>query len=106
MKGWVAPFVRYNPALGRVPPPGSVPTAGMQVLRGLPGPPGNGEVSYTHPQPVASTTWTVNHNLGYRPSVSALSVGGKLMLADVVHTSLNQAVISFDQPTAGLAVCS
>ncbi len=35
MKGWVAPFVRYDPARGRVPPPGSVPTAGMQVLRGL-----------------------------------------------------------------------
>lgn len=34
MRGWVAPFIRYDPALGRVPPPGSVPTAGMQVLAG------------------------------------------------------------------------
>lgn len=70
------------------------------------GPPGNGEVQYTHTQSVASDTWTVNHNLGYRPAVSVLSVGGKLMLADVVHTSANQAVVSFDQPTPGQAVCS
>lgn len=67
---------------------------------------GGGGGAYTHTQSVASASWTVNHNLGYRPAISALSVGGVVMLADIVHTSTNQAVISFDQPVAGLAVCS
>lgn len=73
----------------------------------LPGPPAGGPgASYTHTQAAASDTWVVNHNLGYRPAVTVLSVGGKEMLAGVVHTSANQFVVSFDQPTAGLAVCS
>lgn len=73
----------------------------------LPGPPAGGPGSaYTHTQSSASDAWVVNHNLGYRPAVSVLSVGGKEMLAGVVHTSTNQFVVSFDQPTAGLAVCS
>jgi hypothetical protein len=50
--------------------------------------------------------WVVNHNLGYRPSVNALSVGGVAMLAEVVHASANQALVYFDSPTSGLAVCS
>ena len=70
------------------------------------GPPGNGEVQYTHTQAVASATWTVNHNLGYRPAVAALSVGGALMLAEVIHISVNQAQVFFDSPTAGQAACS
>jgi hypothetical protein len=70
------------------------------------GPPGNGEVQYTHTQAVASATWTVNHNLGYRPAVSVLSVGGALMLAEVIHISANQAQVFFDSPTAGQAACS
>lgn len=73
---------------------------------GPPGSPGNGEVAYTHTQASASALWTVNHNLGYRPSVNVLSVGGRLMVADVLHVSSNQVTVSFDQPTAGLAVCS
>jgi opacity protein-like surface antigen len=67
---------------------------------------GVGAPSYLHPQPVAATSWTVNHGLGYRPAITALSVGGVEMFAAVVHTSVNQAVITFDQPTAGQAICS
>jgi hypothetical protein len=80
-----------------------------QVTTGLTGPAGTGgggSPSYLHQQPVPSTTWTVNHNLGYRPAITALSVGGVEMLAGVVHTSVNQAVITFDQPTPGQATCS
>jgi len=70
------------------------------------GPPGSGIPAYTHNQPTAASTWTVNHNLGYRPSVSALTVGGVVMFVEVVHASANQALIYFDQPTSGQAVCS
>lgn len=82
-----------------------------QVTTGLTGASGTtgggaGAPSYLHQQATPSTNWTVNHNLGFRPSVTPLSVGGVVMLANVIHTSANQAVITFDQPTSGQATCS
>jgi hypothetical protein len=73
---------------------------------GPPGPAGDGTLSYTHTQSPAATEWIVNHNFGYRPTVRALTVGGAEMLAEVLHTSANQARLYFDNPTAGQAICS
>ena len=78
-------------------------------IQGPPGPPGaNGAIggAYEHIQAVASDTWTVNHNLGYRPAASLLTVGGKEMWAEVIHTSANQFIAYFDSPTTGVAICS
>lgn len=76
------------------------------VATGEQGPAGASGASYTHSQPSGAAEWIVNHNLGYRPSVSAYSVGGQWMLANVIHMSLEQARIYFDGPVAGFAVCS
>ena len=70
------------------------------------GPAGASGASYTHDQPAAADQWIINHNLGYRPSVAAHSVGGQIMLANIIHMSLNQARILFDGPVSGFAVCS
>lgn len=76
-------------------------------IQGPPGPPGaSSSASYEHSQASASDTWTVNHNLGFRPAVSLLTVGGKEMLAEVIHTSTNQFFAYFDAPTSGVAICS
>jgi len=56
---------------------------------------GPGAVSYTHAQPIASTTWTINHNLGWRPSVNVFDSGGTQVGGTVVHTSDNQLTVSF-----------
>jgi hypothetical protein len=78
-----------------------------EAVQGPPGPAGVlSNASFTHTQAVASDTWTVNHNLGFRPAVSTLSVGGKEMLAEVIHTSVNQFIAYFDAPTSGIAICS
>lgn len=75
--------------------------------QGPPGPPGvSSNASHQHTQSVASDTWTVNHNLGFRPAPSILSVGGKEMLAEILHTSTNQFIAYFDSPTTGIAICS
>lgn len=77
--------------------------------QGPPGPPGaDGSIggAYEHIQAVASDVWTVNHNLGYRPAASLLTVGGKEMWAEVIHTNTNQFVAYFDTPTTGVAICS
>lgn len=49
-------------------------------------------------------TWVINHNLGYRPHVSVYSVGGVLMLVEVLHASDDQVQVLFDSPTAGYAI--
>ena len=60
-------------------------------------------IAFTHLQAVPNTAWTINHNLGMRPSVSILDTGGNEVEADVVHTNTNQLVIHFAIPLAGLA---
>ena len=89
-----------------------VSTPGIQGIQGPSGDkgdkgdPGDGASTFEHIQAAADSTWTVNHNLGFRPSVTVLSTGGLEMLAEVLHTSLNQALVYFDTPMAGVAVCS
>jgi hypothetical protein len=67
---------------------------------------GSESPSFQHMQPIASDTWTINHNLGFPPSVRAYSSGGREMLAEVIHNGLNQTLVYFDSPASGFAVCS
>lgn len=76
------------------------------VKQGPAGPPGAGGSYLLHTQSVAATIWTVNHNFGFKPVVSVLSVGGIQLLAEVVHISSNQVQIIFDGATAGQAIFS
>lgn len=82
-------------------PPGSAEAAALAQI--TPGPPGPSGAGYTHTQPGASATWTINHNLGVRPNVDIANTGGQKVNAEVLHTSLNQVVISFVTPMAGSA---
>lgn len=61
---------------------------------------------YTHTQIIPAPTWLVTHNLGFNPNIRAYSIGGREMLVEIVHTSINQSYVYFDDPTAGSAVCS
>lgn len=70
---------------------------------GPPGPPGQNAQGYEFTQQTPATQWTVNHNLGYRPSVELLSIGGVEFDADIVHTSVNQFVVLSVIPVAGTA---
>lgn len=63
-----------------------------------------GLAAYTHTQGSASATWTINHNLGRKVSVTLFTVGGMQMLGDVTHTSINQAVVNFASAVAGSAL--
>lgn len=65
-------------------------------------PAGNG-FEFTQASP--ALTWIVNHNLGYNPVVTVLSVGGLMLDASVLHTSVNQVQITFLSPTAGSVRC-
>jgi hypothetical protein len=60
---------------------------------------------YTHTQGSAASTWTVNHNLGFRPDVTIYSAGGREVEADVLHLNNNQTEIYFAAPFSGTARC-
>lgn len=87
-----------------LPPPVIATTLG--AMQGPSGPPGQGSDTLEFTQAVASDTWVINHNFGWKPNVQILSVGGRELLAEVLHVSVNQVQVFFDTPQAGLALLS
>ena len=62
--------------------------------------------NYTHNQSTASATWTITHNLGFRPAVSVVDSGGNHVVGDVNYVSVNVLTISFSAPFGGSAYLS
>ena len=71
------------------------------VTQGPQGPAGSG--AYIHTQSTVSTTWTINHNMGFRPSVELLDSGSQEIDGEVSHPSVNQTVVTLNPASAGLA---
>jgi hypothetical protein len=63
----------------------------------------DGGAAYVYTQAVAASTWTINHNLGFVPSVEVFDSGSQEIEADVSHPTTNQTVIVFSVPLAGFA---
>lgn len=59
---------------------------------------------YVHHQSTPATTWTVNHNLGRRVNVTATTLGGIVIGAEIQMTSLNQVLVRLNTPTAGYVI--
>jgi len=51
-----------------------------------------------------STQVTVNHNLGYIPTVQILLDNGSVVHADVQHTSTNSLVVTFVNAKTGSVI--
>lgn len=62
-------------------------------------------VAYVHTQGSGATTWTINHNLGYKPQIESFTTGGLKIEGDVLHVSNTQATIGFSAAQAGFARC-
>jgi hypothetical protein len=60
-------------------------------------------VSFTFTQNSPLSTWIVNHNLGFNPSVQIFTFGGQKVVADVINITLNQTIINFISPFEGTA---
>jgi len=67
------------------------------------GPQGPSGSAYVHTQTSSSSTWTINHNLGFRPSVELLDSGSQEIDGDIAHPTTNQTVVTLNPATAGLA---
>lgn len=67
------------------------------------GPQGPSGAGYLHQQTSSSTTWVINHNLGFRPAVELFDSGSQEIDGDVAHPSVNQAIITLSPATTGTA---
>jgi hypothetical protein len=61
---------------------------------------------YRHSQPLMSSLWTVVHNLGRHPSVSAEDAVGNVMHGGVEYVSDDTLTISFSNAITGFANCT
>jgi len=55
---------------------------------------------------VPSATWTVNHNLGYHPSVRIVDSGGNVIIADIQDIDAYTVIVSFSGANTGWVYCS
>ena len=63
-------------------------------------------VAFIFTQSVAASTWIINHNLGFKPTVSLYTQGNHEMEGDILHTSDNQVMVYFAAAIAGFARCN
>jgi len=84
-------YIKVNPVTSVI----SVDRGGPQGPPGPPGPPGVGGGSYLHEQTVASTSWLINHDLGFRPNVDVFDETGRRIRAAVIHHTDNQTELQF-----------
>ena len=60
------------------------------------------KTDYKHVQSIASSTWTINHNLGYKPGgIMVFDSAGEQWVGDVTHIDNNTLVISFNSSSFG-----
>lgn len=63
-------------------------------------------VSFTHEQAVASTTWTIAHNLGFYPSVSVFLSSGDVVEGAISHVDQDNLTLTFSVAISGTAYLS
>jgi hypothetical protein len=63
-------------------------------------------VSYTHTQSAASATWTITHNLNFRPNVTVFDSSGNVVEGAVVHSNATLVTLTFSASISGTAILS
>lgn len=95
-----------------VPSPGPQGASGIPGQTGPQGPQGiqglKGDIGgvYTHNQSAVSTSWIVNHNLGFNPSVAIVDSGGTSIEADIWYNNTNSLEIILSVGISGKAYLS
>lgn len=67
---------------------------------------GGGSGSYTHPQAIAGTVWTVPHNLNKYPSTTTTDNLGNVIYGDVAYVDANIVQITHGSALTGFAHCN
>lgn len=61
------------------------------------------DYSYTHFQSDASTSWVIDHNLGYAPIVRVFVGNQEVQPLSIIHNTVNRTTITFNTAYAGFA---
>lgn len=91
-------------ATGPAGPTGATGPAGPTGPEGPVGPAPT--IAYTHTQNAVSSTWSITHNLGFRPNVTTINSAFLNIEGNVEHTDANSLTITFDIATSGVAYLS
>ena len=62
--------------------------------------------TYVHNQSPAASVWTINHNLGKLPAITIVDSAGTVVVGDIVMSNEEVAVVSFQYPFSGKAICN
>jgi len=90
---------------------GRLGTQGTQGVQGTKGDPGTLQniatyVAYEHTQGAASASWTINHNLGFKPNVTVVDSAGNIVEGEITYTNSNSLTVSFQSAFSGYAYLS
>jgi hypothetical protein len=67
---------------------------------------GSQELGYVHIQEVASTTWTINHGLGFIPNITVVDTAGTVVEGSYNYPDLSTVVLTFVGGFSGRAYLS
>jgi len=56
---------------------------------------------YVHTQASPADVWVVNHNLGFKPSVTVVNNSGEVLIGEVQFTAEQQITVRFTAPFSG-----
>ena len=63
-------------------------------------------VSYDHMQGAASSSWSITHNLGFKPNVTVVDSAGNIVEGEISYTNSNSITVSFQSAFSGYAYLS
>ena len=81
-------------------------SVGPQGPTGATGPQGASGGFFTFTQASPASTWTIAHNLGYRPNISVVDSAGSQVEGNAVWTDINNLNITFSGAFSGVAYLS
>jgi hypothetical protein len=58
---------------------------------------------FVFPQPSPSSTWSITHDLGGRPSVTIVDSAGTMVIGEVTYNSDTQVTVNFTAAFSGFA---
>lgn len=63
-------------------------------------------LAYEHTQGAVSSSWVINHNLGFKPNVTIVDSAGTIYEGEITYTNSNSLTVSFSQSFSGKAYLS
>jgi hypothetical protein len=63
-------------------------------------------LAYEHTQGAVSSSWVINHNLGFKPNVTVVDSAGTIYEGEITYTNSNSLTVSFSQAFSGKAYLS